>query len=142
MQQVVIIRGESTKYGTFGKLLTEGFSCDTLELPWKANKVGLSCIPVGEYRLEMITAGRFFGGRRDLYEVKGVSGRTEILIHAGNWAGDTELGLKSNTLGCILLGDVLPNDNTMIFHSQTKTDKFIEHMAGQPAVLHIIRSLL
>ena len=39
-----------------------------------------------------------------MYEVKDVPGRTAILIHAGNFAGDTTRGLRSDVQGCILLG--------------------------------------
>lgn len=34
----------------------------------------------------------------------GVEGRTSILIHSGNWAGDVSKGYKTNVEGCILVG--------------------------------------
>jgi hypothetical protein len=39
-----------------------------------------------------------------VYEVTGVPGRSSILIHTGNWAGDVSRGYRSHVLGCVVLG--------------------------------------
>ena len=41
-------------------------------------------------------------GRR--YRLQGVPCRDGILIHPGNYAGDTLTGLRSDVAGCVLLG--------------------------------------
>jgi len=42
MNKVWIIRYKSTDEGTQGILVTEGFSCKILELPWRYNKPNIS----------------------------------------------------------------------------------------------------
>ncbi|HBY61932.1 MAG TPA: hypothetical protein DEH78_19100 [Solibacterales bacterium] len=65
----------------------------TCERPWRDNRPGDSCIPVGTYRVE---PRRYNRGGYPAYEVTGVSGRSLILIHRGNVPTDIE--------GCILVG--------------------------------------
>lgn len=71
----------------------------TLELPWRDNKRGISCIPAGEYICRRVDSPRF----GDTFEVCDVPGRSAILFHAGNSA------LK-DTRGCILVGKELRGD--------------------------------
>ena len=40
----------------------------------------------------------------ETYELQSVPGRTDIRIHIGNYAGDVSAGMRSDILGCILLG--------------------------------------
>jgi hypothetical protein len=75
------------------------FFCFTLEEPWRDLNLdgvgdrGVSCIPAGTYQVfRRWSASR----RREVFEVRGVPGRTAILIHSGNTVADTE--------GCILIG--------------------------------------
>lgn len=63
----------------------------TLELPWKGNAVGLSCIPHGTYNGVYHVSPKF-GGTYLL----DVPGRSEIILHEGNLPEDTQ--------GCILVG--------------------------------------
>lgn len=79
------------------------FECKTLELPWRDNENRVSCIPPGPNedaaavydlrRREAHESGNLDYGH---YIVKGVDGRTYILIHAG--------ALFTQILGCILVG--------------------------------------
>lgn len=86
--------------GVMGRLIIEGHEFATLELPWRQNRISDSCIPEGVYRLrkrrsaviKRSTGGEFEEG----WEVTGVSGRTFIMLHPGNFASDTE--------GCIMPG--------------------------------------
>ncbi|MHA1815918.1 MAG: DUF5675 family protein, partial [Candidatus Heimdallarchaeaceae archaeon] len=87
-------------HGTEGILATQDFSCKTLELPWKDNRRQISCIPPGEYKVEIRLSNKY--GR--IYWVRKVPERTYILIHSGNYAGDRSKGLKTHVMGCILLG--------------------------------------
>jgi hypothetical protein len=78
---------------TVGKLIihhnNEEFK--TLELPDKNNKVNISCIPTGNYRVNRDTTGR-----HQYYRFDNVIGRTSIEIHIANKIKDL--------LGCIGLG--------------------------------------
>lgn len=105
METVTIQRNDSADSGTFGLLLwcpanAAALRLVTLELPDRDNQPNRSRIPAGRYRcLWQRTHSK---GMR--YCLQGVPGRSGILIHAGNWAGDVEKGLRSDTQGCILLG--------------------------------------
>ena len=68
------------------------FTCKTLELPWRENEPFISCIPEGTYKViprDSTTYGNH-------WHVQDVTGRSLILIHAGNYHRDTE--------GCIIVG--------------------------------------
>lgn len=105
MIKAILKRMRSGDDGTFGTLLLRDGAREltlyTAELPWRDNAVGKSCIPPGVYRAEMSPSPRF---GRELYELAGVPGRTEVLIHNGNWAGDKSKGKLSQVKGCILVG--------------------------------------
>jgi len=67
--------------GTNGLLkLADHLLCYTIELPWKDNRKGLSCIPEGRYPLETRWSPRF----NHHLIVEKVPGRTLILIHPAN----------------------------------------------------------
>ena len=105
MNIVTLIRDQQGDEGTFGELnVHEGdYICKTGELPWRDNQRGESCIPDGTYQvifMERSGSGKF----KNCYHVQDVPGRSAILIHAGNFCGDTKLGYKSDVDGCILVG--------------------------------------
>jgi len=100
MKEVSLFRMQRSDHGTEGILATQDFSCKTLELPWKDNRRQISCIPPGEYKVEIRLSNKY--GR--IYWVRKVPERTYILIHSGNYAGDRSKGLKTHVMGCILLG--------------------------------------
>ncbi|MCL1888996.1 MAG: DUF5675 family protein [Desulfovibrionaceae bacterium] len=89
--------------GTSGLLAGSGLSLVTLELPWKDNLPKCSCVPPGVYTCRARLSPRF----GMVIAVADVPGRTDILIHAGNWAGDAGLGFRSDSRGCILPGRTL-----------------------------------
>ena len=99
---IILQRQRTSDHGTEGLLSIPhlGVSLFTLELPWRDNMSSISCIPAGEYKVAMRKSPRF----GLCYWVQEVENRNFILIHAGNFAGDTSKGLKSNVEGCILLG--------------------------------------
>ena len=101
--------------------------CFTLEEPWRdANNDGL-----GDRSVSRIPAGTFTCFRRysqsrkkEVFEVRGVPGRSAILIHAGNTVADTE--------GCILLGNresVLEGEPAVV-ESRQAVKRFEERMQG------------
>lgn len=83
-----VVRLRSTPLGTPGHLhLSNGFDCDTLELPWHDNERGKSCIKADTYR------GRVWWSpmlQRPVIRFEDKNGRKDVLVHNGNWAADTE----------------------------------------------------
>lgn len=77
---------------TQGLLIVGGKMFFTLELPWRDNKPFISCIPEGEYPIYTFKHPRW----GEIIGLKDVPGRSEILIHPGNYIENTE--------GCILPG--------------------------------------
>lgn len=71
------------------------FQAASLELPWNGNLRKVSCIPAGSYLVSKITSPKFGEGT---FAVKNVPGRSNILIHQGNYTSQIE--------GCILLGEM------------------------------------
>lgn len=141
---VNILRGVSEDYGTFGTLTVEdlSFTCLTLELPYHGNQPNISCIPPGEYACKFKKSNRF----GEVYEVKNVEGRTDILIHRGNWAGDvgkdnptTGKPYRSDVLGCILLGEsrFILSGQPAVKNSDKTVCKFIELMGKKDFTLVI-----
>lgn len=77
------------------------YQCCTLELPWLDNERKISCIPTGRYKVIKHTSPKF--GK--CFWVQDVVGRSEILIHKGNYAGSKNPRTgKPDILGCILVG--------------------------------------
>jgi hypothetical protein len=117
--------GRGTRYSLW--------ECWALELPWEGNRNRKSCIPPepGEnavFEWERHESPRF----GDTLWIKDVPGRSEILIHAGNYVSDTA--------GCILVGDTpkdLDGDGLMdVPRSQDTLDELIER-AGQHGSLQV-----
>lgn len=105
-----------TLYGqqaTIGMLFDEEGSrlCYTLELPWHDNDPQTSCIPKGVYTYIPHNSPK----HPNTWEITGVPGRSDILLHNGN----TEL----DSQGCILVGDSTGEIN------------------GLPAVLNSVKTL-
>jgi len=88
-----LVRFYYSDFGTFGNLtLPSGLQLATVERPWLNNRPRVSCIPVGVYTCE---PRRYNKGGYNAVEVTGVTGRTHILFHKGNFV--------RNSNGCILL---------------------------------------
>ena len=67
--------------GTNGRLECDGrLICKTIELPWRNNKRGVSCIPEGKYLLKKRYSLKF----KWHVEITGVENRSLILIHPAN----------------------------------------------------------
>lgn len=80
--ELLIIRTLQPK-GVNGILLIEGVEiCKTIELSWQNNQPRISCIPSGRYRLRKRYSPKFAWH----FEVAGVPGRQDILIHPANHA--------------------------------------------------------
>ena len=98
-------RISQSHFGTFGMLLAgDKALCVTCEEPWKDNAPNVSCIPAGTYNCSWHDTQKF----PNVWEITGVTGRSGILIHAGNTIKDTR--------GCILVGqEFLRNSDLTIY---------------------------
>ena len=102
--QLILIRHTQTEDATLGILYKQDpwgalqFKADTLELPWRQNERNVSCIPADEYQIVLEHSPRF---AMDLWELKGVPGRSEIKIHPANYPFQLH--------GCIAIGIYNPD---------------------------------
>ncbi len=130
MNTVTITRNVDTGREVMGSLITSGFSCKTLERPWKNNQSGISCIPSGTYQVNWTFSPKLM---RYTYQVMNVPGRSGIRIHPGNYFFDVE--------GCILLGTgytELNNDGQLdIINSKATIFSFENYMGRKPFTLII-----
>lgn len=137
--KAIITRGESTVAGTFGtfriSLIDTFWTCHSLELPWKDNQVQRSCIPSGTYQCALVQSPKF----GTVYGVQDVPGRSAILVHAGNYGGDIEKGLRSDIEGCILLGlgKGMLSGQPAITSSRDAVAKLMSLTGGRPFELTI-----
>lgn len=99
-RRLTLTRNISSDQGTFGSLAGPGLVLFTAELPWRGNQANVSCIPAGVYECRPYSSQKY----SDVYQLLEVPYRSQILIHAGNWAGDKDKGLRSDVEGCILVG--------------------------------------
>lgn len=95
--KIVINRCQPSDKQILGELVVlSGFSTllklKTLELPWKDNQRNISCIPKGTYKAILHRSPRF----GLCLWIQDVEGRSEILIHRGNFYTDIK--------GCVLVG--------------------------------------
>ena len=135
MTQVELFRLRRSDQGTEGLLVSGDFNCRTLELPWRQNTRQISCIPPGEYKVEIRLSNKY--GR--VYWVRRVPNRTYILIHSGNYAGDKSKGFKSHVMGCILLGKKSGylGGQVAVLNSRVAVRNFMEEMEYEPFKLRI-----
>jgi hypothetical protein len=135
---VTIARTARSDQGTEGILLAGDYNCKTLELPWRDNQRQISCIPPGEYDVELRLSNKY--GR--VYWVRHVPNRSYILIHSGNYAGDKEKGFKTHVMGCILLGKVhgYLAGQRAVLNSRLTVRRFMREMDYQNFKLQILDS--
>jgi hypothetical protein len=80
VMELLLIRSYYAR-GTNGRLYVgDKLLCYTIELPWKDNRTRVSCIPEGRYAVEKRWSPRF---QYHLW-IRGVPGRSLILMHPGN----------------------------------------------------------
>jgi hypothetical protein len=92
---ITVIRKIFTEKSTIGELSVDGqWYCYTLELPWKENHRGISCIPEGAYTVVVDWSN---SKKSWLPHVLDVPDRDGIRIHVGNYPSDIQ--------GCILVGE-------------------------------------
>lgn len=109
---IYLDRFKSNEKGTFGELSDDTGEIQhvyTIERPKTGDH---PCIPAGVYDVEQYTSPK----HGDVWQVMNVPGRSNIEIHAGNFA-------IKDSLGCILVGDSLGT------------------IDGVPAVLNSVKTL-
>lgn len=102
MLETTLTRQHPSDQGTEGEFVCPAVNLATftLELPWRNNQPCISCIPPGTYICRLVKSPKF----GMVFQVLDVEGRTHILHHSGNFAGDKEKGFRTHVLGCILHG--------------------------------------
>ena len=99
-----LVRTETGDEGTFsiGTLYSEPVKqWDFIELPWRQNQTGISCVPAGTYNAKLVDSQHF---QRKVYLFENVPGRSAVEMHPANWAGDVSLGYHSDLRGCCAPG--------------------------------------
>lgn len=89
--------GNCTVFDENGKPL---FTSLSLERGWRNNQNNISCIPKGTYPVVLEFSNKF---KKDLWEIKEVTGRAECKFHAANYWYQLN--------GCIALGQTLADIN-------------------------------
>ncbi len=115
---VSIIRLEESSHGIIGILrINTQVICCTLEPPDRDNKPDISCIPRGSYTVRRVNSPKY----GNTFEITEVPGRTHILFHPGNTAGDTR--------GCVLLGQSFGflDGRRAVLRSKHAFQRFLEH---------------
>lgn len=135
MKRAILLRQNSTNEGTLGLLRSEGFSIYTIELPWRDNVKTKSCIPTGLYQCNWIRSPKF----GLVYRVDKVEGRSGILFHGGNFAGNTDLGYLSHSHGCIILGNKTAciDNQKAVLNSRTAVRMMNEYFNKESFLLEI-----
>lgn len=99
----ILIRNEFTPTCVLGVLvLDNGFTCQTLELPWRNNERNVSCIPLGTYEVSPWLSP----SKGDCFKVHDVPARDDILLHVGNYPKDSQ--------GCVLVGQERGVESVML----------------------------
>ncbi len=131
MKKLTLKRVDKNDECIFGALfLEEKELCKTLELPWRDNQKGISCIPAGEYKLSPYPSSRF----GEVYIVNDVPNREGILIHVGNTVDDIE--------GCILVGDSYGklNGKKAVLNSKQTFKVLKELLGNEEYMLNIVNA--
>ena len=119
------------KYGTFGVFVLDGQPiCTTLEPYKRDNASSVSCIPTGQYIMEVQNSPKF----GNVYTITNVQGRSYIRVHHGN--------LDEHTEGCLLLGESFGEigDDWAILSSGQAISELMEKSKGADIHLTIVES--
>jgi hypothetical protein len=131
MTDVYINRMLTDDQGTIGILAVPSFewSCFINELPDRNNERNFSRIPEGTYQVAYVDSKKHGG----VYLVQNVPGRSAILMHSGNYAGDTRKNWRSDVLGCLEFGSrvVIMNNQRAVANSRSTRDIFQKLMNGE-----------
>lgn len=130
MKWLEIVRIEKHSDCIRGVVKLEGVAvCKTLELPFNDNKTNVSAIPAGIYKGKP----HHSPSRGEVFKILDVPGRTDILIHAGNTAKDTQ--------GCVLIGQEYGEleGKTAVINSKAALADLRKHLAGENSFIVEVR---
>ncbi|MBS4017460.1 MAG: hypothetical protein KGZ68_04400 [Dechloromonas sp.] len=137
MEEALLLRERGDDQGTLGVLILPdgGAALRVVELPDRDNRRQLSRIPAGRYQCVPVRSPRF--GK--VYGVVGVPGRSAILIHGGNFAGDVLKRFKTNSQGCLIVGSKFGqiNGQKAVLVSQPALRQLHTRMGMQPFWLNV-----
>jgi hypothetical protein len=141
VKTLYITRKPSTDQGTPGYFSFGSRVLRCIELPWRDNTPGRSCIPTGTYRAELYASPK----HGTVYMLQGVPGRSDVEIHAANFAGDSDMGWKCELLGCIApaesIGTMTPEGYTREqlagLQSRAALAEFMAWASGEPIEITI-----
>ncbi|MCK5613135.1 hypothetical protein KAR91_65280 [Candidatus Pacearchaeota archaeon] len=138
MKDVFLFRILSSAQGNLGIWVTSDFEARTIELPWKDNRPNVSCIPAGQYSAVYRYSKKF----KHHYWIQNVMDRGWILTHNGVWAGDTELGYKTHSHGCVIMGKYhgIYQGQDAVLVSRATLRAFMNFMNREPFNLKIFDS--
>ena len=141
MKTLFITREPSTDQGTPGYFRFGGRALRCIELPWRDNHTGTSCIPTGTYMASLYNSPK----HGTVYMLQGVPGRSDVEIHAANFAGDSSIGWACELLGCIAPGESigpLENHNGQqqmaALQSRAALAEFMAWANGEPIQINIL----
>ena len=139
MRKVIILRDLYDTQGTPGRFISKEFNCYTLELPWRNNRSGLSCIPGNRKYIAKVVNTPKHGF---VYMLQDTEPRVAILEHSGNWAGDIEKGFKTHVLGCILLGKYrgLLQGQRAVLYSRPTVKDMMRAMSNEDMEITVINT--
>jgi len=135
MKTVNLFRVRTSDHGTEGMVFADTYQCFSIEPPCRNNEPNYSCVPAGTYKVKIRRSPKF----GLVFHLTDVQGRTFILIHSGNWAGDRRKGLRSDTYGCLLFGlkrGVMAGQRAVL-NSRTAVRRFMEAMGSDQFTLNI-----
>ena len=137
ISDVYIKRAKGDDQGTIGVLVVplHSFRCFTNELPDRDNEHNYSRIPTGTYIAKLVHTEHY----GDVYLLENVEDRSSVLMHCGNFAGDTKKNWKSDVRGCIEFGIkvVIISGQRAVINTRSARDAFQKTMNGQNFILTI-----
>lgn len=130
-QTAILVRDEIGNSVIRGSLHIGDKTFHVLERPWLDNRCNESCIPAGEYEVVFLpqsNTGKF----QNIFELRAVPGRTEILIHPGNTVEHSQ--------GCLLIGlqRGTLDGQPAVLDSQLALAELVEIVGRQNFILKII----
>lgn len=137
-----VLRNQSTSTGTPGGLtvLETALMLVSLELPWKQNRSGVSCIRAASYSCDIWYSPHL---QRNVLRLEDKYGRKDCLVHNGNFAGDADLGFETQVHGCTLVGSAyaqvpVPNtDKTQfgVINSKDSLARLLDNIGPGPHMI-------
>ncbi len=138
MKEFNLIRSYWNDKQVEGRLFIGADFVLTLELPWRDNKRGISCIPAGRYTVVRRTSPKY----GEHFHITNVPNRDLILIHSGNYAGSkNKLTGRSDIKGCVLVGAKMADINgdgiLDITNSKKSMKKLLKLLPKEPFILNV-----